>query len=140
MKVTRRLLKKALKRTFSPEFLNRIDDVVIFNALTKENIFNIIDILMKNVMKRLTNLGFSMELTEDAKSFIADKGYDQQFGARPLHRAIQKYLEDPLAEEILSMQVKTGDILIADLDKENQKIKFSLKQGKEGKEEKSKAK
>ncbi|HEX3167797.1 MAG TPA: ATP-dependent Clp protease ATP-binding subunit [Chitinophagaceae bacterium] len=133
------VIEKALKRTFSPEFLNRIDDVVIFNALTKENIFNIIDILMKSVMKRLSNLGFSMELTEDAKAFIADKGYDSQFGARPLHRAIQKYLEDPLAEEILSMQVKQGDILIADLDKENQKIKFSLKQGKEGKEEKSKA-
>src|SRR4026207_34297 len=130
------IIEKALKRTFSPEFLNRIDDVVIFNALTKDNIFNIIDILMKGVMKRLSNLGFSMELTEDAKAFIAEKGYDQQFGARPLHRAIQKYLEDPLAEEILSMQVKTGDILIADLDKENNKLKFSLKQGKEGKEEK----
>ncbi len=133
------VIEKALKRTFSPEFLNRIDDVVIFNSLSRENIFNIIDILMKNVMKRLSNLGFSMELTEEAKAFIAEKGYDAQFGARPLHRAIQKYLEDPLAEEILSMQVKQGDILIADLDKENQKIKFTLKQGKEGKEEKSKA-
>jgi len=136
------VIEKALKRTFSPEFLNRIDDVVIFNSLTKDHIFQIIDILMKSVMKRLSNLGFSMELTEDAKTFIADKGYDQQFGARPLHRAIQKYLEDPLAEEILNMQVKQGDILVADLDKENQKIKFSLKQGKEGKEgkeEKSKA-
>ena len=133
------VIEKALKRTFSPEFLNRIDDVVIFNSLTRDHIFQIIDILMKNVMKRLTNLGFSMELTEDAKAFLAEKGYDQQFGARPLHRAIQKYLEDPLAEEILSMQVKQGDILIADLDKENQKIKFTLKQGKEGKEEKSKA-
>ncbi|HEU4861387.1 MAG TPA: ATP-dependent Clp protease ATP-binding subunit, partial [Chitinophagaceae bacterium] len=133
------VIEKALKRTFSPEFLNRIDDVVIFNSLSRENIFNIIDILMKNVMKRLSNLGFSMELTEDAKAFIAEKGYDQQFGARPLHRAIQKYLEDPLAEEILSMQVKQGDILIADLDKEKDKLKFTLKQGKEGKEEKSKA-
>ncbi len=133
------VIEKALKRTFSPEFLNRIDDVVIFNSLTREHIFQIIDILMKSVMKRLSNLGFSMELTEDAKQFIADKGYDQQFGARPLHRAIQKYLEDPLAEEILAMQVKQGDILIADLDKENQKLKFTLKQGKEGKEEKSKA-
>ncbi|HET6722196.1 MAG TPA: ATP-dependent Clp protease ATP-binding subunit [Chitinophagaceae bacterium] len=133
------VIEKALKRTFSPEFLNRIDDVVIFNSLSRENIFNIIDILMKNVMKRLSNLGFSMELTEDAKAFIAEKGYDQQFGARPLHRAIQKYLEDPLAEEILSMQVKQGDILVADLDKEKDKLKFTLKQGKEGKEEKSKA-
>jgi ATP-dependent Clp protease ATP-binding subunit ClpC len=130
------VIEKALKRTFSPEFLNRIDDVVIFNALTRENIFNIIDILMKSVMKRLSNLGFSMELTEDAKAFIADKGYDAQFGARPLHRAIQKYLEDPLAEEILSMQVKQGDVLIADLDKEKDKLRFSLKQSKE---EKSKA-
>ncbi|WP_301923498.1 ATP-dependent Clp protease ATP-binding subunit, partial [Ferruginibacter sp.] len=91
------VIEKALKRTFSPEFLNRIDDVVIFNSLTKENIFEIIDILMKGVMKRLVNLGFSMELTTQAKNFIAEKGYDSQFGARPLHRAIQKYLEDPLA-------------------------------------------
>ena len=74
---------------------------------------------MKGVMKRLTNLGFSLELTEDAKAFLADKGYDVQFGARPLHRAIQKYLEDPLAEEILNMNVKAGDMLEADLDKEN---------------------
>ena len=129
------IIEKALKRTFSPEFLNRIDDVVIFNSLTKENIFEIIDILMKGVMKRLTNLGFSLELTEDAKSFLAEKGYDVQFGARPLHRAIQKYLEDPLAEEILSLHVKAGDILIADLDKENNKLTFSFKKV----EEKSKA-
>jgi ATP-dependent Clp protease ATP-binding subunit ClpC len=123
------VIEKALKRTFSPEFLNRIDDVIIFNELTKENIFEIIDILMKGVMKRLTNLGFSLELTEDAKSFIADKGYDAQFGARPLHRAIQKYLEDPLAEEILNMNIKAGDVLEADLDKENGKLTFSLKKG-----------
>jgi ATP-dependent Clp protease ATP-binding subunit ClpC len=121
------VIEKALKRTFSPEFLNRIDDVVIFNSLTKEHIFEIIDILMKGVMKRLTNLGFSLELTGEAKSFIAEKGYDQQFGARPLHRAIQKYLEDPLAEEILNMNVKAGDVLEADLDKENGKLVFSLK-------------
>ena len=82
---------------------------------------------MKGVTKRLTNLGFSLELTEDAKSFLADKGYDQQFGARPLHRAIQKYLEDPLAEEILNLNVKAGDVLEADLDKENQKLKFTFK-------------
>ena len=103
--------------------------MIIFNSLTKENIFEIIDILMKGVMKRLTNLGFSLELTEDAKNFIADKGYDQQFGARPLHRAIQKYLEDPLAEEILNMSIKPGDVMIADLDKEQQKLRFTLKEG-----------
>ncbi|CAN5344232.1 ATP-dependent Clp protease ATP-binding subunit [soil metagenome] len=121
------VIEKALKRTFSPEFLNRIDDVVIFNSLTKENIFEIIDILMKGVMKRLVNLGFAMELTPRAKDFIAEKGYDSQFGARPLHRAIQKYLEDPLAEEILNMAVKEGDTLIADLDEAKEKILFTLK-------------
>lgn len=120
------VIEKALKRTFSPEFLNRIDDVVIFNSLTKENIFSIIDILMKGVLKRLSSLGYGLELTEEAKSFLADKGYDVQFGARPLHRAIQKYLEDPLAEEILNMSVKAGDTLQADLDKENNKLKFTL--------------
>ena len=128
------VIEKALKRTFSPEFLNRVDDVIIFNTLEREHIFRIIDILMKGVMKRLVNLGFSLELTEEAKNFIADKGYDQQFGARPLHRAIQKYLEDPLAEEILAMQIKQGDILVADLDQEKQKIQFTLKEGQAQKE------
>jgi ATP-dependent Clp protease ATP-binding subunit ClpC len=121
------VIEKALKRTFSPEFLNRIDDVVVFNTLSKENIFNIIDILMKGVSKRLQNLGFSLELTAEAKDFIAEKGYDAEFGARPLHRAIQKYLEDPLAEEILNFNVKDGDLLIADLDKESGKIIFNFR-------------
>ena len=123
------VIEKALKRTFSPEFLNRIDDVVIFNHLTEENIFSIIDILMKGVTKRLQNLGLTLELTEEAKKFISEKGFDSQFGARPLHRAIQKYLEDPLAEEILNMHIKTGDVLVAALDKENGKIIFEIKGG-----------
>lgn len=122
------VIEKALKKTFSPEFLNRIDDVVIFNSLSRENIFDIIDILMKGVMKRLSNLGFSMELSEKAKNFLAEKGYDVQFGARPLHRAIQKYLEDPLAEEILNMNVKEGDVLLADTDEEQTKLSFTFKQ------------
>jgi len=121
------VIEKALKRTFSPEFLNRVDDIVIFNSLTKEHIFEIIDILMRGVLKRLNNLGFTLELTPAAKEFIADKGYDVQFGARPLHRAIQKYLEDPLAEQILNMNVKQGDILVADLDTEAGLLKFDFK-------------
>lgn len=120
------VIEKALKRTFSPEFLNRIDDVIIFNQLYKSHIFEIIDILMKGVMKRLQGLGFTLQITGEAKDFIAEKGYDQQFGARPLHRAIQKYLEDPLAEEILNMNVKQGDVLIADLNKEEGKIFFTF--------------
>ncbi|MDP4284244.1 MAG: ATP-dependent Clp protease ATP-binding subunit [Bacteroidota bacterium] len=123
------VIEKALKRTFSPEFLNRIDDVVIFNQLTEENIFAIIDILMKGVTKRLVNLGLQLELSAEAKKFISEKGYDSNFGARPLHRAIQKYLEDPLAEEILNMTIKNGDILFASLDKENSKIVFEIKGG-----------
>ncbi|GAB3415560.1 ATP-dependent Clp protease ATP-binding subunit [Niabella aquatica] len=129
------VIEKALKRTFSPEFLNRIDDVVIFNSLTKENIFSIIDISMKGVLKRIQNLGYGLELTEDAKTFLADKGYDQQFGARPLHRAIQKYLEDPLAEEILNMNVKPGDVLLVDFDKEKDKLFFTVKDPKENPQE-----
>ena len=122
------VIEKALKKTFAPEFLNRIDDVVVFNALTKEHIFVIIDLVMNNVMKRLATLGFKLELTEKAKSFLAEKGYDQQFGARPLHRAIQKYLEDPLAEEILNLGVKEGDTLIADLDEATSLLKFAQKE------------
>jgi ATP-dependent Clp protease ATP-binding subunit ClpC len=89
---------------------------------------------MKGVKKRLATLGFSLELTGEAKDFIAEKGYDQQFGARPLHRAIQKYLEDPLAEEILSMNIKSGDVMVADLDKEQQKITFSIRKQPEEQE------
>ncbi|MFA6151702.1 MAG: ATP-dependent Clp protease ATP-binding subunit [Chitinophagaceae bacterium] len=122
----RAVIEKALKRTFSPEFLNRIDDVIIFNSLVQEDINKIIDIIMRGVMKRLNTLGFSMTLSEDAKKYIAEKGYDQQFGARPLHRAIQKYLEDPLAEEILNHRIVSGDSVIADFSTEEQKIVFTI--------------
>ena len=94
---------------------------------------------MKGVMLRLSNLGFSLELAADAKDFIAEKGYDSQFGARPLHRAIQKYLEDPLAEEILNTNIKSGDTMIAELDKEAGKILFRLKEEPRKKEKKSEA-
>ena len=122
----RGVIEKALKRTFSPEFLNRIDDVVIFNSLEEKHIALIIDIIMKDVMKRLNTLGFNMTLTDNAKKFIAEKGYDQQFGARPLHRAIQKYLEDPLAEEILNHRIKSGDNVTADYVEADGKITFTI--------------
>ena len=124
--VSRGIIEKALKRTFSPEFLNRIDDVVIFNSLTQENINNIIDIIMKDVMKRLNTMGFNVILANEAKNFLAEKGYDVEFGARPLHRAIQKYLEDPLAEEILSHRIKEGDTVKADYDEKESKIVFTI--------------
>ena len=101
------VIHNALKRTFSPEFLNRIDDVVIFNSLDKEHILQIIDISLKELYKRLEGMGYLLSLSDDAKDFVAEKGFDPQFGARPLHRAIQKYIEDPLAEYILN-ETSTG--------------------------------
>ncbi len=109
----RRMIQNALKSTFSPEFLNRIDDVVIFNNLGQEEIFKIIDITLKDLYKRLEGMGFSLVLSEDAKTFVAEKGYDPKFGARPLHRAIQKYIEDPLAEFILNNNPKEGFVFEA---------------------------
>ncbi|MBU3676320.1 MAG: ATP-dependent Clp protease ATP-binding subunit, partial [Chitinophagaceae bacterium] len=129
------VIEKALKRTFAPEFLNRIDDVIVFNSLNQEHIHKIIDLVMVDVTKRLAAIGFTIELSEKAKNFIAEKGYDQQFGARPLHRAIQKYLEDPLAENILNLSVKTGDVILADLDEAQGLLTFKHKSN--GKKEKS---
>ena len=110
------VINNALKRTFSPEFLNRIDDVVIFNSLGQEEIFKIIDIALADLYKRLSGLEFSLELDEPAKKFVAEKGFDPQFGARPLHRAIQKYIEDPLAEYILNNNPEGGAKLTATLN------------------------
>lgn len=125
------VIQKALSRTFSPEFLNRIDDVIIFNNLDKPQIHQIIDIVLAGVFKRLSELGYTVELTDAAKDFLSEKGYDPQFGARPLHRAIQKYLEDPLAEEILKAQIEPGDTLIADVDpQDNQKLTFEVKKSR----------
>ena len=126
------VIEKALKRTFSPEFLNRIDDVVIFNSLKKEDIIRIIDIVLKDVYKRLEDLGYHVALTDKAKSFLAEKGYDPQFGARPLHRAIQKYLEDPLAEEILKAKVKEGDVFQVDHKDKAEELVVTVKKGKGG--------
>jgi ATP-dependent Clp protease ATP-binding subunit ClpC len=137
--INRGVIEKALKRTFSPEFLNRIDDVVIFNSLTEEHIGLIIDIIMKDVLKRLNTLGFTLELMPGAKKFIAEKGYDQQFGARPLHRAIQKYLEDPLAEEILNQKIKEGDTVKADYDETDKKIVFAIDHSPSNKKEEESA-
>jgi len=112
------VIQNALKRTFSPEFLNRIDDVIIFNSLGKEDIFQIIDITLEKLFGRLSELEFTLDLTKAAKEFVAEKGFDPQYGARPLNRAIQKYIEDPLAEFILNESPKAGSKLKGDLNKE----------------------
>ncbi len=133
---TKGVIETSLKRTFSPEFLNRIDDVVIFNALSKEDIFKIIDITLRDVKSRLELLNYKLQLDDSAKDFLSEKGYDPQFGARPLHRAIQKYLEDPLAETILSGKVKAGDTLVVEYDKVKNELVINPEKEKKKKEKK----
>ena len=120
------VLQKALNKAFSPEFLNRVDDIIIFDSLDKEAIFKIIDIELAGFLIRIAELGYTLNISDEAKTFIAEKGYDAQYGARPLKRAIQKYLEDELAELILSDAVSIGDTIIVDYDKENDKISTSI--------------
>lgn len=122
-------LESALRKVFRPEFLNRIDDVIIFNALEKEHIFKIIELSLSKVFNRIKELGYIVEISDKAKNFIADKGYDQQFGARPLNRAIQKYLEDPVADEILKGELKEGEVLEVDYIEADDKIVVT-RQGK----------
>ncbi len=116
------VIQKALKRAFAPEFLNRVDDVIMFNALEKEHIFQIIDIELKGLFQRVESLKYKLELTTAAKDFIAEKGFDPQFGARPLKRAIQKYLEDEMAEVIIGSDITDGDVISIDLDENKEKI------------------
>src|SRR5690606_14504260 len=128
---SRSVIENALKRTFAPEFLNRVDDVIVFNSLGKEEIFKIIDIELKTLFDRIESLGYTIKLTDTAKEYIADKGFDSNFGARPLKRAIQKYLEDPVAEEILKGELIEGSVLEVDYDKDKDEIQVkSVKDGK----------
>jgi len=124
------VIQKALKRAFAPEFLNRIDDVVLFNTLSRDDIHKIIDIELKGLYERVSTLGFGIKLSEDAKDYVLDKGYDIQYGARPLKRAIQKYLEDPMAETIIKSTLVEGDTMLVDFDKENEEITVSIKKKK----------
>jgi ATP-dependent Clp protease ATP-binding subunit ClpC len=122
----RSVIENALKKTFAPEFLNRIDDVVIFDSLEREDIHKIIDIELSQLYERIKGLGYKIIVTEKAKDFICDKGWDAQFGARPLKRAIQKYIEDALAEEIIKTKLVTDDIIHIDFDEDSASIKISV--------------
>jgi ATP-dependent Clp protease ATP-binding subunit ClpC len=129
------VIENALKKAFAPEFLNRIDDVVIFNALEREDIHKIIDIELEKLFVRIKDLGYDLELTKEAKDFISDKGFDQQYGARPLKRAIQKYVEDALAEEIITSKIEEGDKVVMDLDKEKSELIIDVKKSEAKTEE-----
>ena len=124
---SRGVIQKALNKAFAPEFLNRIDDIVMFDQLDKEAIRKIIDIELQGLYKRVTDLGYTLELTDAAKDFLATKGYDVQFGARPLKRAIQKYLEDEMAELIIRASVGEGDTIVVDFDTKEQRIISEVK-------------
>ncbi|MDD4800585.1 MAG: ATP-dependent Clp protease ATP-binding subunit [Proteiniphilum sp.] len=122
---SRNIIQKALNKAFAPEFLNRVDDLVMFNQLSRESIYKIIDLELKGLYQRIGDLGYKVILTEPAKEFIANKGYDVQFGARPLKRAIQKYIEDEMAEQILRTGIQEGDTIRVDFDSEKQQITVS---------------
>ena len=123
------IIQNALKKAFAPEFLNRVDDVVVFNALEREHIHQIIDIELAKLYKRIKELGYDLSLTESAKDYISDKGFDKDYGARPLKRAIQKYIEDALAEEIISAKLKEGDSIVMDLDKKSDDLTITIEKG-----------
>ena len=110
------VVRKALNKKFSPEFLNRVDDIIMFNSLNKANIRSIIDIELTKFNSRVVELGYNLKVTDAAKDFVADKGYDSQYGARPLNRAIQTLIEDPLSELILKGEAENGDTLVIDAD------------------------
>ena len=135
--VMKSTIQNALKRAFSPEFLNRLDDVIVFNSLQREHIHKIIDISLGKLFARILTLGYTVELSEKAKDFLAEKGYDQAFGARPLNRAIQKYLEDPVAEEILKGEIPEGGVIQADYEGTGDLLVIKSKKGKASKEKKS---
>ena len=119
----RGVIENALKKAFTPEFLNRIDDVVIFDSLVREDIHKIIDIELKHLFNRIKILVINIKINEKAKDFIVDKGWDEQYGARPLKRAIQKYIEDPLAEEIIKHNLSEGDTIIVDYKDKEEELK-----------------
>ncbi|WP_370391058.1 ATP-dependent Clp protease ATP-binding subunit [uncultured Winogradskyella sp.] len=121
------VIENALKKAFAPEFLNRIDDVIVFNTLEKEDINKIIDIELVKLIKRIKDLGYDLKLTAKAKDYIADKGFDKQYGARPLKRAIQKYIEDALAEEIINSKIQEGDTITMDFDAKAEELKIKVK-------------
>ncbi|MEM6783517.1 MAG: AAA family ATPase, partial [Bacteroidota bacterium] len=123
-------VEDALKRVFNPEFLNRIDDVIVFHPLEKNHILEIIEIMQKDLFARIEELGIDIEVTAAAKAFLVEKGYDPQFGARPLRRAIQKYVEDPMAESILQNDLAEGAHITVDHKKDAEELSFKAKKAK----------
>jgi ATP-dependent Clp protease ATP-binding subunit ClpC len=125
------VIEKELKKTFSPEFLNRIDDIVIFNSLGQKDIRKIVDIELKDLILRIQKLGYEIEITEDAKGFLSEEGFDSKYGARPLNRAIQKHVEDLIAEHVVNNSLKEGDQIIVNRNKEGKVLELEISQKSE---------
>jgi len=126
--IEKSIIEKELKKTFTPEFLNRIDEVIIFNNLEKKDIREIVDIELTKVIERVNSIGYKLEVKSNAKDFLTDKGYDKKYGARPLNRAIQKYIEDLIAENVVSNQIKEGDIIEIDWIKKQNSLSLKIKE------------
>lgn len=124
------VIQNALRKAFSPEFLNRVDDMIIFKTLSRESIHKIIDIELEKLHDRIKGMGYFVESTEKAKDFILEKGYDEKFGARPMKRAIQKFIEDPLAEEIINANLVEGDTILLDHEEGKEELKVTIKKPK----------
>src|SRR5512133_175134 len=127
---TKSILQKALQKTFAPEFLNRIDDVIMFNALGKDEINKIIDLELKGLYDRVNSLGFKLKIATAARDFIAERGFDANYGARPLKRAIQKYLEDPMAEVLIKASLTEGDSIVVGFNSAKSEIKIKIQKPK----------
>ena len=123
---SRSVIQKALNKRFAPEFLNRVDEIINFDQLGLDAIVNIVDLELAQIIRRVSELGYSIGLTEEAKQFLAGKGYDIQYGARPLKRALQNYVEDEISELLLDGALKQGDHINVDADNENNKLKFTI--------------
>ena len=122
------VIQKELKKTFSPEFLNRVDDIVIFNNLEKKHIRKIVDIELIKLIDRITKLGYKIEISNSARDYITEKGYDSKYGARPLNRAIQKYVEDLVAENVVNNSIVEGDKILIDKNKKQDNLELIVKE------------
>jgi ATP-dependent Clp protease ATP-binding subunit ClpC len=127
---TKSILQKALQKTFAPEFINRIDDIIMFNSLSKEDINKIIDLELKGLYERVRSLGYHLKISTGARDYIAERGFDTTYGARPLKRAIQKYLEDPMAEVLIKSDLKDGDYILVGFSSSKSEVRIKIQKNK----------
>lgn len=132
------VIQDSLKKAFSPEFLNRLDDVIVFKSLGKEDIGKIVDIPLNDVIGRVKEMGYTLKLDDSLKEYLIEKGYDEKYGARPLNRAIQKYVEDPIAEKVLEGELSVGDNVTISYDTKIEDVVVSIKKPKTSKRKEDK--